>query len=517
MRHAKSGTASQRLPQHDISAITRNWRGEISRAGQDLSTRWQAEITESEGIGLPGHGREMHGYVVPWGGFRLHSSEWPSIGPAAHRFFGRLCHHRGGWVYLRGYRYYALDASMHLSSRMPTAQSRWLSLTERWNRYSLVAGPAISELTSRPARFAQWIAALSLLEWVANDLCALSWALLHSQDYGGNRHAIVDHQLATVLQMVADLGWHSWHRTNASKSNSTSVHGSQGLDSPGGLFSDLDRRGISARQPWFDKINSGTLNNPPGKVLASRLSAVLRDVEVIDLMEHVLTLLNEREGQLLRTVREGDDLWLAAATFESKVGAILRRHKTERVLILAEAFGALHVGYLWRALASPADRDRIDVQLVRSSVHEENAHRTEARAWRSGPVEASGRVVVHADDSLSSGRTHERMCAKLVGIPAAVYIAAMRFDTSTPRNSITEINWAGRTQHEQLQFVEALARATDGTLAYAPSPWTPHATSLGPAMTADEEEYHRIVAGHDRMLSALWVRFKKQILRSAIT
>ena len=33
---------------------------------------------------------------------------------------------------------------------------------------------------------------------------------------------------------------------------------------PGGLFSDLERRIISAAQPWSYKIHWGLLNNPPG-------------------------------------------------------------------------------------------------------------------------------------------------------------------------------------------------------------------------------------------------------------
>ncbi|MDN3265785.1 hypothetical protein QWJ26_39530 [Streptomyces sp. CSDS2] len=72
------------------------------------------------------------------------------------------------------------------------------------------------------------------------------------------------------------------------------------------------------------------------------------------------------------------------------------------MLLVSEAFGAMAAGPVLAGMLPPAQRARIRLGLARGSVHEEET----GTAWPTGRLDADGRMVVHLNDSVFTGRNH---------------------------------------------------------------------------------------------------------------
>ena len=131
-------------------------------------------------------------------------------------------------------------------------------------------------------------------------------------------------------------------------------------------------------------------------------------------------------------------------------------------------------------------------------------------AWRGQGSDVEGCVVVHADDSLFTGRTHAGMRRTLRGRPAAVYLAALTLDVNTPCNHPDELRWAGRQPAEQLVEVESLIRASDGRLGPATSMWA-RRKGWPASKSPEDREMESVTRGSDRLLAELWRRFDREI------
>ncbi|MFH8802716.1 hypothetical protein ACH4F6_24405 [Streptomyces sp. NPDC017936] len=402
-------------------------------------------------------------YMAPGGGFRLTGADLEDLGDTARAFFTDTVT-RDGWTHLRGYRYYAADAQMHLPRRVPPAAVRWQVVQDGWPRFAEHAAKLAEETAVVPISWGRWLAWLAFLEAMVNDLCAAAWTARHLR--AGAAAELVDSALRNVSQVLAESAWHLWNEPYRARPDT-----------------------------WAERVHAVAAD--PG------LHAVLRDLgaEVARL---------QPPAWAVRAIREGDCLWQVVAAYEQRWPAVRAAHPGLPVLLLSEAFGAMSAGPLWTALMPEADRARVESAVCRLSVHEEEMGRVSAAGWRTEGIEAEGRVLVHIDDSVFTGRTHAALRDVLVGAPAAVYLAPLTFDVGTPFNHPEEITALGRTVEEHLWLMEDLVRAPGGRMPAAASLWA-RRKRRSAHDGSDEGEFSRVLGGSDRLHALLWELYGAEV------
>lgn len=163
-------------------------------------------------------------------------------------------------------------------------------------------------------------------------------------------------------------------------------------------------------------------------------------------------------------------LWQVAAAFETRWPALQQAHPGQPVLLVSEAFGAMAVGALWAGMMPERQRARLQLVTSRCSVHEQERGRVPAQAWRTGTVPADGRVVVHLDDSVFTGRTHALLRGSLTGQPRAVYLVPLTLDTSTWHNHPEEVTTVSGDIGTHLDMIEELVRRPGRSGRRSPTP-----------------------------------------------
>ncbi|MET7487685.1 hypothetical protein [Streptomyces sp. NPDC005538] len=442
----------QRLAEWD-----RDMRVSRCRVGRD----WTARLHDAATVLLPGPGVRLDDFLAAGGGFRVAAGSAALLGDAAADFF-RDAVTRDGWLYLRGWSYYAADAAMYLPGRCPPAAERWHLVQRRWPAYAAFARPLATDAARLPAPWHRWLAFLGFLEALLNDACTARWTASHLGD--GEAGDLWETAINEVSGLLAEAAWQVWQ--------------------PGA---------VCVPELW-----------------ASRAEAVAAD----EGLKVSLRQLGERlaaepavEPSAVRAIREGDVLWQVAAAFETRWPALRQAHPGQPVLLVSEAFGALAVGALWAGMMP--ERQRAGLQLVtsRCSVHEQEMGRVPAQAWRTGSVPADGRVVVHLDDSVFTGRTHALLHGSLTGQPQAVYLVPLTLDTSTWHNHPEEVTAVSGDITTHLDTIEELVRRPGGELPAAPSLWARRKRPDDPGVTDPvERATRRVLGGSDRLLALLWER-----------
>jgi hypothetical protein len=401
------------------------------------------------------------------GGFKMPRSCETELGVLARRFFGRFGFFRQGWLHLRGYQYYFADPTMHLRTNRPSPVSMLNQLEERWSTYQEYPG-ILEELQRANPMRPRWVAAVSFLEWIVNDLCTLRWlaATLEHQLPGA---AVAGPETQSLLfrcsDQLARLAFGSWR---------------YGMHWECASEIEILRRILveGSRLPW--------------KIWRQLLSSALPD-------------------GMLRAVREGDQLWLTFAAFDSKVRPLLEQlTPMQTCLVASNAFGAIHVGGLWLPLMSKTIRAVTTLATVSVSVHEFEMKRTGALARFAVPGSGYS-LVIHADDSVFTGRTHERFTADHPS--SSVVLVPLTFDIGTIYGYPQMLGQSADEVALRLEKVEAFARGGDGRLSPARSYWGVKEVSRSPNDGRRPEEWTRVVNGSDRLLGMLWQRFGDEICR----
>ena len=396
---------------------------------QDLEGRWTAGLRASGTVSLPPPGMPAAAqHLTDGGGFRLPAAADGRLPAATRAFFAdRIVH--DGWVYLRGFGYYAADAQMYLPGQAPAPAHRFAALRQRWPRYARFARSLAEPAAREPAGWYAWLAWLAFLEAAVQDVCTARWsaAVLDHREAAG----VLDGLLEELGALLAEAAWNRWQPAGRAA----------GPCDPAG---------------W-----------------AERASAVTGDARMPEVLGE---LGRELEGtgvtaDAVRAVREGDVLWQIAAAFETRWPALEAAHPGVPVLLVSEAFGAMAAGPVLAGMLPQPQRARVRLALARGSVHEEEMARVSGTAWRTGRLEADGQVVVHLDDSVFTGRTHAGLRRALTGTPAAVYLVPLTLDVGTPFNHPEEITVLGRGVAEHLAGLETTVRAVGGALPPAPSLW----------------------------------------------
>ncbi|WP_037905371.1 hypothetical protein [Actinacidiphila yeochonensis] len=450
------------------------WSREMAGQRRELERCWTAALRADVAISLP-PGVAAAQHLADGGGFRLPAAREDQLPAAARVFFDdRVV--RGGWVYLRGFGYYAADAQMYLPGRAPAPGPRFAAVQQRWPRYAEFARPLAEPAAREPAGWYAWLAWLAFLESAVQDVCTARWSAAVLAD--GGAAGVLDEVLEGLGALLAEAAWNRWQ--------------------PDGC-----QAGPYDRATWAER--------------AAALSSDARIPEVLRKLGRALQG-PEVAADAVRAVREGDVLWQIAAVAHTRWPALDAAHPGAPVLLVSEAFGAMAAGPVLAGMLPAGQRGRVRLALARGSVHEEEMARVSGTAWRTGRLEAGGQVVVHLDDSVFTGRTHAGLRRALTGVPAAVYLVPLTLDVGTPFNHPEEITALGRGVGEHLAGLETAVRAVGGALPPAPSLWArrkaptpPVGADGGPEEGSWEEAFARVAGGSDRLLALLWGRYAPEV------
>lgn len=393
-------------------------------------------------------------HIVPEGGFRLPSRRVAEL-PEPLRYVVRTLGvvRDGAWS-SRGYGYYALDPLLHLPGRVPSLTDRLRALGSRLR----ILRPLVANVTAGwdrpPVPFVEALTMLAAAEWLLNDLWTLHWAwIAHTGDLSAPAPDALDAVSEIIMRMALGTGG-------------------------GGSIADLRMRVID------------------DSVVAIRLCILSQAA-------------GRGEAVDVRAVREGDQLVPVLALLETHVRPLLDHYPGQPVLLASEAFGAVHLGGLLRHAL--ADND-VEVALVRGSVHE--AEMSRLRPGIEGcEVDAAGRVVLHLDDSVFTGRTHERLRVS-VRRSLETHLCAMTIDLGTPFNHPEELSPDLSHVHEAIDRLEHLARSVDGRLPSALSFWARRKQPGQPGLNPDAV-VETVLGGSDRLVAGLWARFEGEIRNHA--
>jgi hypothetical protein len=430
---------------------------EITATARDLEARWTRRLRAAGTVLPPGGGITEASFLAPGGGYRIPPGRIAELGDGRAAFPG-LRAAPDGWAYLRDFGYYAADAAMYLPGRVPPAWQRWQLVAARWPRHRELAAPMAALAAEPPAPWYCWLAWLSCLEAVCNDLCAAAWSASCLGDAAAA--GLAGDGLVRACSVLAEAAWHWWT--------------DPGRTAPATWAARL--LAVTA-DPGLDALFAG---------LGSRLRA------------------DAAPPWTVRAIREGDVFWQVAAAFEAWWEPLRAVHPGGRFLLVSEAYGAMTAGPLWAAMMPGPDRAVTGLAVSRMSVHEQEMGRVPASAWRTKDIPAGGRVAVHLDDSVFTGRTHAALRRALSGRPEAVYLAALTLDVGTPLNHPEEITALGRDVAAHVADIAGLVRSPGGLLPPAPSMW---ARRKRPA----SDPAGRVLGGSDRLLAALWHRYAPEI------
>lgn len=444
------------------------WAREIAANGRQLEQRWTIELEASGAVALPPPGAPAPAqHLADGGGFRIPAGYAEKMGGAACAFFTDMVT-RGGWVYPRGFDYYAADAQMYLPGRAPSAARRWQRVKERWERYGAFARPLAEAAATDPAPWYRWLAWLSFLEAAVNDACTARWS---AAALGwGEAEAVLDTLLEHMGALLAEAAWNRWRPAGPCDAGTWA-----------------DRAFELTTDPLVAEVFRG---------LAPRLTAA------------------DAPADAVRAIREGDVLWQVAAVADARWPAITKAHPGAGVLLLSEAFGALHAGPVLAGMLPVRERERVRLAVSRFSVHEEEMDRVGTATWRTEALDADGQVVMHLDDSVFTGRTHAGLRQHLTGAPAGVYLVPLTLDVGTPFNHPEEITALGREVGDHLAELERQVRGVGGMLPAAPSLWARRKRPDPPPGTAPADAFARVSGGSDRLLALLWDRYTPEVRRA---
>ncbi|MFD7817722.1 hypothetical protein ACFV6E_33150 [Streptomyces sp. NPDC059785] len=459
-----SGRASTRLGPGESRHVLDLAR-EIADNRRALRHDWVARLAASRTVALPDAETDPGLAMVPSGGFRLSRQDFENLGDTAKVFFADAVT-RGPWTYLRGYGYYAADAQMYLPDRVPSAARRWRLVQDGWPRYADYAAELGDETAMTPIPWGRWLAWLAFLEAMTNDLCSAAWTARQLRMRSVSDCA--DAALQAVADLLAESGWHLWNDPRRARLGS-----------------------------WAERVHAVAADPALGLAMHGIGDEVARQ---------------RPPSWAVRAIREGDCMWQAAAAYELRWPALRAAHPDAPVLLLSEAYGAMSTGPLWVGLMTEEERQRVRPAACRLSVHEAEMGRVSGAGWRTGRVESEGRVVVHLDDSVFTGRTHAALRDVLAGEPAAVYLVPLTFDVGTPFNHPEEITALGRSVAEHLGRMEDLVRALGGSMPSATSLWARRKRPSA-ADGSVEGAFARVLGGSDRQLALLWDLYGPEVRR----
>lgn len=433
----------------------RNNYKEIVSFAKSVEKLWENRInncfTEEDFEGI-----KLRKYLAPEGGYRIRSSQWKELDKELRYFFEDKVKHQNEWVYFRGYSYYSLDEMLHYRDIKLGNQKAMEIIANRWKEYQKSIF-LIKRLNNLNLSWSEYLAIISLLEWIWNDYASISWIALqmHNENFEKAIMANVDKLASVIIDCVVEY------------------------------------------------ICSSNTNRDYERQLGT-LEEILSDRIWIFISKEINTHIKKQKRYIFRSIREGDQLWIILANCEIKLIPWIKKNQIKKILLLNNAFGAINIGYLIKHMCGIA----IDVMNIYSSVHEEEMNRydTTYNCFVKEINDCYDYLVI-IDDSIFTGRSVKKIKQLYSDVSTNIVCLVMTYDVATYFNHSYELG-DDDMAWESVCFVEQEVRRMQGLLTPARSYW---AYKKGEISDSENNEYEKNIKGSDLLLRILWTRFEKEI------
>lgn len=394
-------------------------------------------------------------YLAPEGGYRIPENKWWELDGAQKDFFHDKVKSQNNYIYFRGYSYYSNDICLHKKEKKLNNKQTYSVLLTHWEQYKLHI-QWIKKLKNDNLKWTEYLAIISFLEWMWNDISTLSWiALVIKED--SYEKAIME-CIDLLASVIVNCTYYY-------------LCAEEGID----LQLELGKL-INIFSSENEKIIFGLLK---------------RNIN--------------RNVYLFRTIREGDQLWIVLANYEFKLLPWLRKMKYPKVLFLNNAFGGINIGFFLKQLIK---RDAESVNIY-SSVHEKEMKRNVF--W--GKIDLrcptmEYEYIIFVDDSIFTGKSLNGIKDFLEFPKNKMLYLPMTYDVATYFNHPEELGFSENNRLERVLQVEEMTRSISGILAPATSYW---AYKKGEVFWGGDNEYDEKINGSDLLMRILWKRFEEEI------
>lgn len=403
-------------------------------------------------------------HISVYGGFKLTLDEFSQLDNCWKLFFSAKGKEENEYIWLRGYSYYECDPQMHTKKEGITERILWQQFTKHWydyNQLTLVAEQNTFDVIN-------WIATISFLEYVFNDLTTLLWFVLTNdkEKSSKNNYSNLLSSIQTTTDEVAYL-----------------------------LSSLLKCDCIKSKNEIFSQINQIISNDTINKFLLSS--------DNLSLFKH----------GCMRAVREADSLPLIYSAYLLKLSPYCDYISKKKILFLSNAFGALNIGLLFKNL--------INDSFVAEHT---NVHYSQHRADSAQIGESSGAVkflssnimknaadkkcVIVVDDCVFTGKSYSHIKKEFEKtndvflLPLSVDVQSLMYYNRYNRN----IEETYHTSENVLLWAHELGNNLPAFEAF----WDWKHFSEESIQDA-KTDYERIMCGGDVLLKKLWMRYKEEI------
>lgn len=394
-------------------------------------------------------------YMAPEGGYRITVSQYANIDKRFHDFFKDKIKIQNGFVYFRGYDYYASDKVVHLSKNNLNNMDSMIVLMKRWKEYKMNIS-FVMKLNCLGLGWAEYLAVLSFLEWIWNDLSSMAWIALKMCDekFENEIMCCVNKLSSVIIACSYDYIMQSEYHQDYSKQ----------LD----ILSEL-----------FAKEDS--------------------------IFEKIIEYIKIQDEYVFRAMREGDQFWMVLVNFEIKLLPWIKQNNFKKILMLNNAFGGINIGYFIKYLC---DID-VDVLNICVSVHEEEMKRY-VRSYNSyiKDIKDEYDCIMVIDDSIYTGRSVKKIKKVYSENADKIFCLPMTYDVSTYFNHPEEMDFE-RDALKSVLEAEHEVRLIGGMLTPARSYWAYKKREVG---TSKNQEFEKNINGSDILIRILWNRFEKEIM-----
>ena len=437
-----------------IKKIYRNSYKEIASFAKKVETLWEKRIYNCFNI-EDFEGIKLRKYLAPEGGYRIRYSQWEELDKEIRNHFEDKIKYQNEWVYFRGYRYYSLDELIHYRDIKLDNQKAIKILADRWKSYQNSIF-IIRKLNNPKLKWPEYLAIISMLEWIWNDYASISWVAMqmHNEEYENTIMMKVDMLASVIVECVF------WYFVSPNR-------------------------------------------NKEYEVQVAALEEIVNDELWVYIYEGINEYVRKQKGYIFRSIREGDQLWLVLANSEIKFIPWINKNCFTKVMLLNNAFGAINIGYLIKHMCKIS----IDVMNIYSSVHEEEMRRYD-NSYTSFMKEILGcyEHLIIIDDSIFTGRSINKIKRAYASVTDSITCLVMTYDISTYFNHPEEMNF-NNSPLESVLEVQNEVRKMEGLLTPARSYWA----YKKKVNDIEDDEYQKKVKGSDVLIRILWGRFEEEI------
>ncbi|QUI23849.1 hypothetical protein HZI73_16790 [Vallitalea pronyensis] len=454
-------------------------RREIAITTREIEQEWVEAFHKNSYIDYSHVCMPLRKYFDEVGGFRIKEEEWNLLSKPQQAFFKDRAKWYNGFINFRGYKYYSADPCMYLSDNCPKPHEFWISIIKKIYTYNEYLDILDFDLSCKMISFHDWLASISFIEWIFNDLCSIAWTYMVlkrkrcklSVEGLDGFDKVLDIHMDNIAQVLTNYSYFIWREKRLPK---------------------------------------------PTKAI-NTIKKFLNDPRIIHFCNEVESFLRKKhEKGWVRSVREGDQLWIVLSSFEKRFLQTLNNKKNTNIMLLSNAFGAIHTGSIWKSMVNESQKALIKTQRVWFSFHEDEMNRFDnildsLETIHILPFD----LIIHIDDSIFTGKTHKMLVDSIGETNASICIAPLTFDIGTVYNHPNEMLIDGMTLKQRLDMVERMARKLGGGLGVARSYWA-YNKRLQYKKTITNTQYLSVVNGSDLLLRMLYERFEDEILDNEV-